>query len=104
MTDAYYARELKSKDHPYLLEVSTVNILKDGTRNDQIDIGLGELKSFSTAGDIHGIKSVLFSFDGGVVRIHFPESKKFEEDYLKIAKNMKYTIAKNQKKIPKVFK
>lgn len=90
MTDAYYARELKSKDHPYLLEVSTVNILKDGTRNDQIDIGLGELKSFSTAGDIHGIQSVLFIFDGGVVRVHFPKSEVFKKKYLEIAENMEH--------------
>ena len=96
MTDAYYARELKSKDHPYLLEVSTVNILKDGTRNDQIDIGLGELKSFSTAGDIHGIQSVLFIFDGGIVRVHFPKSEVFEKKYLKIAENMQPEIVREK--------
>ncbi len=92
MTDEDYARKLKSTFHPYLLEVSSVDCIMGGARNDQIDIGLGELKSFSTAGDIYGIKSVLFSFDGGIVRVHFPESKVFEESYLEIAKNMEDTL------------
>ena len=92
MTDEHYARKLKNMIHPYLLEVSTVNITKDGTRNDQIDIGLGELKSFSTAGDVHGIKSVLFIFDGGIVRVHFPKSKVFEKAFLEIAENMEHNI------------
>ncbi len=89
MTNEDYAEKLKSGNHPYLLDVSTVDTITDGTRNDQIDIGLGELKSFHTAGDIFGIKSVVFIFDGAIVRVHFPESKVFEEDYLVIAENMK---------------
>lgn len=92
MTDEHYARKLKSRYHPYLLEVNTVNIIKDGTRNDQIDIGLSELKSFSTCGDVHGIKSVLFSFDGGIVRVHFPKSKVFNKAFLEIAENMEHNI------------
>jgi len=98
MTNEDYARKLKNMVHPYLLEVSTVDTMIDGTRNDQIDIGLGELKSFHTAGDIYGIKSVLFSFDGGIVRVHFPESKVFEENYLEIAKNMEHRRRAEEKK------
>lgn len=94
MTNEDYARKLKNMSHPYLLEVSTVDTIIDGTRNDQIDIGLGELKSFSTAGDIYGIKSVLFIFDGGIVRVHFPKSEVFEKNYLEIAKNMEHRIAR----------
>ncbi len=90
MTNEDYARKLKNMVHPYLLEVSTVDTITDGTRNDQIDIGLGELKSFSTAGDIHGIQSVLFIFDGGIVRVHFPKSEVFKKKYLEIAENMKH--------------
>ncbi len=104
MTGEYYARKLKSKDHPYLLEVSTIDTITDGTRNDQIDIGLGELKSFSTAGDIYGIKSVLFTFDGGIIRIHFPEPKRFEKDYLEIAENMKRAARADTLKLKKIKK
>ncbi len=90
MTNEDYARKLKNMVHPYLLEVSTVDTITDGTRNDQIDIGLGELKSFSTAGDIYGIQSVLFIFDGGIVRVHFPKSEVFKKKYLEIAENMEH--------------
>jgi hypothetical protein len=83
-------KKKKDKDmvggYPYRVTVQPCNTI-DGKRNDSVDIELRKLIDFGTAGNDWS-ETVFFSFENGIMRVTFPQTKEFQDKWLEIATNI----------------